>query len=324
MESLLILMVLVPLAGFVLSLMVPRSREDVLSAIVTGTTLSQLLLILVTGSLWVAGGFASVLTEVLRLSISDDYNFILNVYLDKLSVIFIFTGSVLSSLVGIYSRHYLHREEGFKRFFNTILFFFFGYNITVLAGNTETLFMGWEVLGVASFLLIAFYRHRYLPVKNAVKVFSVYRVTDAGILLFMWASHHFWHESVTFQRLNDQGLSGSHFPEHEPLVLAMGFMLLLAASAKSALLPFTSWLPRAMEGPTPSSAIFYGSLAVHMGIFLLFRTHAVWGDVPLVKIFMGAGGGINRAGGQWYRTRSKLGEESDSLCFGFANRTYVS
>lgn len=290
MEILLVLMVLVPLTGFALSLLVPRSKEGVLSMIVTGTTLSQLLLIVLSGGFWMTGGCSSVLTELLRMSFSDDYSFVLSAYLDKLSVVFIFTGAVLSSLVGVYSRYYLHREEGFKRFFNTVLFFFFGYNLTVLSGNTETLFVGWEVLGIASFLLIAFYRHRYLPVKNAVKVFSVYRVTDAGILLFMWASHHFWHESVTFQRLSEQGLGGAHFPEHETLALSMGLMLLLAASAKSALLPFTSWLPRAMEGPTPSSAIFYGSLAVHMGVFLLLRTHAVWQSEPVVRVLMGAGG----------------------------------
>jgi len=283
-------MLLIPLFGFASSLLVPRSNESVMSAIVIGTTLIQMLLITISGVLWSVGESASYLKEVVRISFAGNYSFSLCAYLDKLSVVFVLIGTILTTLVGIYSRYYLHRELGFKRFFNTILFFFFGYNLTVLSGNTETLFMGWEVLGLASFLLIAFYRQRYLPVKNAVKVFSVYRITDAGILLFMWISHHFWNESITFQRLSEQGFTGQHFQGHETLVLAMAMMLLLAASAKSALLPFTSWLPRAMEGPTPSSAIFYGSLAVHMGVFLLLRTHSVWEYQTSVKILMGAGG----------------------------------
>jgi NADH:ubiquinone oxidoreductase subunit 5 (subunit L)/multisubunit Na+/H+ antiporter MnhA subunit len=187
-------------------------------------------------------------------------------------------GSALFTLVVTYSSVYMHREKGYARFFANVWFFYMGYTLTVVAGNFETLFAGWEVLGVSSFLLIAFYRDRYLPVKNALKVFSVYRIADVGLLLAMWMSHHFWHANVPFTVLEMHDLVREHVVDHAGMAWVIGLMLLLTAMAKSAQLPFTTWLPRAMEGPTPSSAIFYGSLSVHMGAFILIRTHALWSE----------------------------------------------
>jgi NADH:ubiquinone oxidoreductase subunit 5 (subunit L)/multisubunit Na+/H+ antiporter MnhA subunit len=158
-----------------------------------------------------------------------------------------------------------------------------GYNWIVLSGNFETLFIGWEIIGAASFLLIAFYRMRYLPSKNAVKVFSIYRIGDIGILAAMWASHHLWHENITFLKLQNQQLVHHHLTEHSETGIFIGIMILLSAAVKSAQFPFSSWLPRAMEGPTPSSAIFYGSLSVHFGAFLLIRTYPFWEGQIIVK-----------------------------------------
>jgi NADH-quinone oxidoreductase subunit L len=186
----------------------------------------------------------------------------------------------------VYSRYYLHRERGYKRFFNTILFFFMGYNLVIFSGNLETLFVGWEILGISSFLLIAFYRERYLPVKNAVKVFSVYRIGDVGLILAMWLSHHLWHSNITFLKLNDYNLVHEQLQSHTWIGVFISLMLLISAAAKSAQLPFSSWLPRAMEGPTPSSAIFYGSLSVHLGIFLLLRTFPFWEHQLSVRILI--------------------------------------
>jgi NADH:ubiquinone oxidoreductase subunit 5 (subunit L)/multisubunit Na+/H+ antiporter MnhA subunit len=179
----------------------------------------------------------------------------------------------------------LHRESGYKRFFNTLLLFFFGYNLVIFSGNLETLFTGWEVLGISSFLLIAFYRDRYLPVKNALKVFSIYRLGDIGIILAMWLSHHMFHENTTF--IDWSSVHLQHLlHEHESTAIILSVFLVIAAAAKSAQLPFSSWLPRAMEGPTPSSAIFYGSLSVHMGAFILIRTYDIWGHLLSIKILI--------------------------------------
>jgi NADH:ubiquinone oxidoreductase subunit 5 (subunit L)/multisubunit Na+/H+ antiporter MnhA subunit len=146
--------------------------------------------------------------------------------------------------------------------------------------------MGWEILGISSFLLIAFYRERYLPVKNAIKVFSLYRIGDVGIILAMWASHHLFHENITFIQLSNDQLVNTHLDSHSIIGFFISFVLVMAALVKSAQIPFSSWLPRAMEGPTPSSAIFYGSLSVHLGAFLLMRTFNFWEHQISIRVLI--------------------------------------
>jgi NADH-quinone oxidoreductase subunit L len=261
-----------------------------LSSIAIYTTSLQFFLVVGFIAYWASNGFVTINIKEMVLYKSREYEFFIDFYFDRVTTIYLFTGSFISSLIARYSRYYMHLEYSYKRFFNTILFFYFGYTWTVLAGNFETLFIGWEFLGVSSFLLIAFYRERYLPVHNAVKVFSIYRIGDVGILSAMWASHHLWHENITFLKLSNQALVHDHLLDHSGIGIFIGLALLLAASAKSAQLPFSSWLPRAMEGPTPSSAIFYGSLSVHFGVFLLLRTMPFWQDQVVVRVAIGTVG----------------------------------
>jgi NADH:ubiquinone oxidoreductase subunit 5 (subunit L)/multisubunit Na+/H+ antiporter MnhA subunit len=235
---------------------------------------------------WASHGFHEINLKEFSVYQNGNYDFYLDFYFDKLTMVYLLLGSSLTFLITIYSRYYLHREEGYKRFFNTILFFFLGFIIIIFAGNLETMFIGWEVLGISSFLLIAFYRDRYLPVKNAIKVFSVYRIGDVGIILAMWLSHHLWHENISFAKLHNAEIVHDHIMQNSLVGLAIAFMFYISAAAKSAQLPFSSWLPRAMEGPTPSSAIFYGSLSVHIGAFLMLRTIHFWENQIIFKVFL--------------------------------------
>lgn len=282
--------ILVPFFGFIISLIVPQQKELSLSRIAIYTAAFQFLIVLGFIVFWIIKGMPTFNIEETVLYQSKEYKFFIDFYFDKVTAVYLFIGSVITYLIVRYSRSYMHLENGYKRFFNTILFFYLGYNWTVISGNFETLFIGWEILGISSFLLIAFYRERYLPVKNAVKVFSIYRFGDIGILAAMWASHHLWHENITFLKLSNAELVHEHLFEHSGVGIFIGIALLLAAAAKSAQLPFSSWLPRAMEGPTPSSAIFYGSLSVHFGVFLLLRTFPFWEEQTLVRILIGLTG----------------------------------
>ena len=287
MEYLLHLIIGLPLLGFAISLFIPGKQEGILSKVAFATVGLTLLSVMTLGSLWAFSGFESLNVKDISVYQSPDYNFFIDFLYDKVSATYLLVGAILTFMVTIYSRYYLHRESAYKRFFNTILFFYTGYNITVLSGNFETLFIGWEILGISSFLLIAFYRMRYMPVKNAVKVFTIYRIGDVGFLLAMWMSHHLWHENITFIKLNNYELVHDHLVGHSAIGIFIWLMILLAAAAKSAQLPFSAWLPRAMEGPTPSSAIFYGALSVHIGAFLLLRTFAFWEHQVIVRFVIG-------------------------------------
>lgn len=279
-------MIGIPLVGFVISLLVPERKEHLLSRVAFYTAGLNLISVFVFLIFWGIQGFETLNLKELTLYKTSDFEFLIDFFFDRVGAVYVVMGALLTFLITFYSRYYLHREAGYKRFFNTVLFFYLGYNITVLAGNFETLFVGWEILGLSSFLLVAFYRENYLPTRNAIKVFSIYRIGDVGVILAMWASHHLWHENVTFLKLSNSELVHEHLMGHSGVGLFISLMLLLAAAAKSAQFPFSSWLPRAMEGPTPSSAIFYGSLSVHLGVFLLLRTFPFWENQIVVRVII--------------------------------------
>jgi NADH-quinone oxidoreductase subunit L len=278
--------ILIPFIGFAVSILLPKTKEALISAVSYITLGSHFLMFLVYFIYWLLTGHHIVNLKDFVLFETTGYEFYLDFYFDKITAVYLFVGSLLTLLVCIYSRFYLHREHGYKRFFNTLMFFYLGYNITIFSGNLETLFIGWEILGICSFLLIAFYRERFLPVRNALKVYTVYRVGDVGLILAMWMGHHLWHQNITFYDLNHDQLIHTQLASHSLIGVFISLMLLITAAAKSAQLPFSSWLPRAMEGPTPSSAIFYGSLSVHFGVFLLLRTYQLWENQYSVRIII--------------------------------------
>lgn len=277
------LFILIPLLGFISSLWIPRKKETFIFWIAILTIGIHMIGFVIFSVFWLINSHPILDIKHIVLFKTSDIEIFIDFYFDKITAVFCLVGSFLTFIVTIFSRYYLHREEGFRRFFNTILFFYLGYNIVIFSGNFETLFIGWEILGICSFLLIAFYRDRYLPVKNALKTIFVYRFSDICLILAMWMSHHLWHENITFLKLNNLELVQMHIHENYFFGIFISIMLLIAASAKSAQLPFSSWLPRAMEGPTTSSAIFYGSLSVHLGVFLLLRTFPYWENLSIIK-----------------------------------------
>lgn len=286
MTTLLSFFILIPLLGFLISIFVPKRNESLISKVAYYTSGIQLFIATIYVFLWVLKGMPDVNIKEFVLYKSAHYEFFIDFFSDNVSIVFLFMGAFLTFLIANYSRFYLHREEGFKRFYNTILFFYLGYNITIFAGNFETLFIGWEVLGISSFLLIAYYRDRYLPVKNAFKVFSIYRIGDVSMILAMWMSHHIWHHNITFTELANVETVYETVSQHSFEAIFVALAIFIAASAKSAQFPFSSWLPRAMEGPTPSSAIFYSSLSVHIGVFVLLRTYPIWESQTLVRVII--------------------------------------
>ena len=203
--------------------------------------------------------------------IPHHYHFSIKFVFDRLSVPFVILSFVLSGTISAFATKYLHREPGYNRFFVLYAIFVLGMVVTSLAGTSETLFAGWELVGLSSALLVAFFQDRPAPARNGLWVWTIYRFSDAALLLAVVAMHHLRGEG-DFEKLLGAGLwpqAQATLTSHQALIV--GLLVLVAAAGKSALVPFSGWLPRAMEGPTPSSAVFYGALSVHLGAFLLLR-----------------------------------------------------
>ena len=273
----------VPLLAFILSLFWKNRQEKAIARIVLFTKAFYLTAALVFAVLWLMNGRNPINQKLVTLYQTDHFVFAIQFYYDAITMVYSIVGAVLFFLVSTFSRYYMHRDEGYKRFFNTILFFALGYNVIIFSGNFETLFIGWEFIGLSSFLLIAFYRNRYLPVKNAFKTISNYRLSDLALILAMWMMHHLTHQNISFSQLAEAKTMALQ-DDHSNMGVFIVLMIILAAMIKSAQVPFTSWLPRAMEGPTTSSAIFYGSLSVHIGVFILLRTWPFWQEMLWAKM----------------------------------------
>jgi NADH:ubiquinone oxidoreductase subunit 5 (subunit L)/multisubunit Na+/H+ antiporter MnhA subunit len=280
-----ILFFITPLAAFLLTQFFDNKKEKITGAIVRIAKVFYMLAAVSFAVCWGINGFAPISYKLATLYQTEHFMFAFQFYYDEITAVFSIVGSLIFFLVATFSKYYMHRDEGYKRFFSIILLFAAGYNFIIFSGNFETLFIGWEIKGLCSFLLIAFYRGRYLPVKNAYKTLSYYRMSDVAMMLVMWMMHHLTHQSISFTQLNEVKEMAMQ-PHYAGMGIFIVSMLLLAAFIKSAQMPFTSWLPRAMEGPTSSSAIFYGSLSVHVGVFVLLRTYPFWQDMLWVKILI--------------------------------------
>lgn len=211
------------------------------------------------------------------------FHFHVKFVFDRLSIPLVILSFLLCGVVGAFASRYLHREPGYNRFFVLYALFVLGMVIASLADTIETLFAGWELVGISSALLVAYFHERPAPVENGLRVWSVYRISDAALLLAAVVLHHL-HGEGDFDAI----WGARPWPYGEASIapdqaLLVGLLLLVAAAGKSGLIPFSGWLPRAMEGPTPSSAIFYGSLSVHLGAYLLLRVSPLLDLSPLLS-----------------------------------------
>jgi len=190
--------------------------------------------------------------------------------LDGMSLGFAALSAAIAGIVSAFSNRYLHREPGYNRYFFLLSMFVTGLLLVALAGNVEVLFAGWEFVGLSSALLVGFFHERPAPVSNALRVFSVYRISDAAMLSAAVLLHHVAGSGSLSLLFGGATFSSAAGPTGTDATM-IAVLLVVAVAGKSALLPFSGWLPRAMEGPTPSSAVYYGSLSIHAGCFLLLR-----------------------------------------------------
>ena len=225
-------------------------------------------------------GFAAQVVHLGRLFAVGHHTASIDLVADGLSVPYVCFSTGLCSLVNAFAGKYLHREPGFTRFFILLALFGTGMNLMVLAGSLDVLFAGWEFLGISSALLIGFFHERRNAVDAALRAFVTYRICDVGL----------FGASVVIHRATGTGdfatLFSGDWPHATclvagPTAVAITLLFAFAALGKSAQVPFSGWLPRAMEGPTPSSAIFYGALSIHAGAYVLLRCESLLDAAPL-------------------------------------------
>jgi NADH:ubiquinone oxidoreductase subunit 5 (subunit L)/multisubunit Na+/H+ antiporter MnhA subunit len=286
MSQYLIFFILVPLLGFLISLVPSKKNEKLIYSISLLTLCLHAVILALVGFEWFTSSESSIINSYLPFYVYQTSSFKIDLFVDKLSMVYSSVAVILSILIAIFSRFYMHRDPGFKRFYSIILLFFMGLNLVIFSGNFEVLFVGWEILGISSFFLIGFYRERYLPTKNALKVVSIYRLSDILLLAGIWMCHHAFERNINFFELTHEKELMVILAENTNLLFLIPGMFMLVAFIKSAQFPFSSWMPRAMEGPTTSSAIFYGSLSVHIGLFLMMRLSPLWIDNNLIKMLL--------------------------------------
>lgn len=215
---------------------------------------------------------------------SGDFRVPLSFSLDGTAVALGTLAAAIGFLGLRFSVNYLHREVGFQRFFLIWCLLLGAMQWIFLGGNLVLMFVGWEVAGVCSYLLIAYAYQRPVAASNASRVLVTYRIGDAAFLLGIFLTWR-WLGGLEWSDLASQ--AGRLTPWQLDL---LGSALLVAALVKSAQMPFAAWISRALEGPTPSSAIFYGSLVVHAGVFLLIRMEPLSSRAPgLLSLILLAG-----------------------------------
>jgi len=198
--------------------------------------------------------------------------------LDPLSGIWLLFVTGVGTLIHIYSTGYMAHEGGYYRFFGYLNLFMFSMLTLILANNYVLMFVGWEGVGLCSFLLIGFYFQRHSATNAANKAFIVNRIGDAGFILGMFFIAWYF-GSLRYIDVNHLARNG-HFQLGDPIITAATLLLFVGACGKSAQLPLYVWLPDAMEGPTPVSALIHAATMVTAGVYMVARSNALFVLAP--------------------------------------------
>ncbi len=213
-------------------------------------------------------------------------------YIDPLTLLMLFVVCGIGALVAIYGAGYMSGEKGYARFFGAVSLFIFAMTTVVMADNLVLLYLGWEMVGLASYLLIGYYYHRPSAVAAAKKAFIVNRIGDLGFALGIFMT--FWrYETVIIAEVLQMATSGEHVTDWRDY--AIPFLLLMGALGKSAQIPLYMWLPDAMEGPTPVSALIHAATMVTSGVYMIARLTPVFELSPYALPTVATIGGITAA-----------------------------
>jgi NADH-quinone oxidoreductase subunit L len=204
----------------------------------------------------------------------------MSILVDPLSVFMILVVSGVSTLIHLYSISYMDRDRGFGRYFSYLNFFVFSMLLLVLAGNFLLLIVGWAFVGAASYLLISFWYRRTTATRAGIKAFVINVVGDVGLVL---GTFFIFNHTHTLEFLATFHAAPHVFGKGSGAITAGCILLLVGAFAKSAQIPLHTWLPDAMEGPTPVSSLIHAATMVTAGVYLIARMHPLFELAPAAQ-----------------------------------------
>ncbi len=272
-----------PLVGFVVLLLIgPKlSRVGVAIVGVGSVGLSAVAAIITSIEFFTSSPPNHAYTQIVRTWMqTGGFAPEIALYLDALSVVMILVVTVVSFLIHLYSAEYMAEEEGYSRFFAYMNLFVGSMLVLVLADNLAFLYLGWEGVGLCSYLLIGFWYKDAANGRAAMKAFIVTRVGDTAMaigLFFLFANL----ETLQIQELMRRAVE--QWPVGSAAAIAAAALLLGGALGKSAQLPLQTWLPDAMAGPTPVSALIHAATMVTAGVYLIARTNVLFTLAPPVQ-----------------------------------------
>jgi NADH-quinone oxidoreductase subunit L len=286
-ETLLILIPLLPLLGFLINgLGFPNIPKGAAGVIGTLAVVASFVLSVMTFNAFLASGSQPYIVPLFDWISVGDLNIPFSFQIDQLSLLMLMIITGVGSLIHIYSIGYMHHDEGFGKFFAYLNLFLFFMLLLVLGSNYVIMFIGWEGVGLCSYLLIGFWNKNTNYNNAARKAFIMNRVGDLGFLLGIFTIIATF-GSVEYSEVFSKAAG---FEIGDPVIITITLFLFIGAMGKSAQIPLYTWLPDAMAGPTPVSALIHAATMVTAGIYMVIRSNVLYTLAPSTLEIVGVVG----------------------------------
>ncbi|MGV3603852.1 MAG: NADH-quinone oxidoreductase subunit L [Dyadobacter fermentans] len=287
--SLLILIPLLPLVGFLINgIGFPNIPKGAVGIIGTLAVVASFVLSVMTFNAFVAAGSQPFVLPLFDWITVGDLHIPFSFQIDQLSLLMLMIITGVGSLIHIYSIGYMHHDSGFGKFFAYLNLFLFFMLLLVLGSNYVIMFIGWEGVGLCSYLLIGFWNKNTNYNNAARKAFIMNRVGDLGFLLGIFTIIATF-GSVEYTEVFSKAAAG--FQVGDPVIITITLFLFVGAMGKSAQIPLYTWLPDAMAGPTPVSALIHAATMVTAGIYMVIRSNVLYSLAPSTLEIVGIIGG---------------------------------
>ena len=274
---------LLPLLGSAINgLLGAKWSKPIVNSVALGSTGLSFLCAVEAVREFLSGGSQPFRKEFFDWIVAGSFRAGFDLQLDQLTVVMVLVVTGVGFLIHIYSTGYMAHEEGYYRFFSYLNLFMFFMLILVLAANYVLLFVGWEGVGLCSYLLIGFYFLRKSAADAGKKAFIVNRIGDFGFMLGMFLLFRTFHSldfATVFDAASKPEVAVEPLGQFSVLTIAC-LLLFVGAIGKSAQLPLYVWLPDAMEGPTPVSALIHAATMVTAGVYMVARSHVLFTHAP--------------------------------------------